>query len=112
MVILDIGANIGFYTRILSSLTGPTGKVHAFEPDPVNYAHLRDATRNLSNVTTHQLAVGEMTGKIKLFRSRMLNVDHQTYDNGEFRDHTETDVVALDNFMPVDIAVDFIKIDP
>ncbi len=34
MVIFDVGANIGFYTLLLAKRVGPTGRVHAFEPDP------------------------------------------------------------------------------
>ena len=31
---LDVGANIGYFTILLASLVGPTGEVHAFEPNP------------------------------------------------------------------------------
>ena len=41
MTVLDIGANIGYFTLLAGRATGPTGKVHAFEPDPRNAWHLK-----------------------------------------------------------------------
>src|SRR5687767_14315604 len=34
MVAIDVGANIGYFTTLMASRTGPTGTVHAFEPTP------------------------------------------------------------------------------
>ncbi len=34
MVVLDVGANLGYYTLLLADLVGPAGHVHAFEPNP------------------------------------------------------------------------------
>ena len=33
-VAVDVGANHGYYTVLLSDLVGPEGRVHAFEPNP------------------------------------------------------------------------------
>src|SRR5205807_2152840 len=43
-VVFDIGANIGFFSTLLSRWVGPEGRVVAVEPDPENLALLR---RNL-----------------------------------------------------------------
>ena len=32
--VLDLGANVGFYTVLAAELVGPSGRVHAFEPVP------------------------------------------------------------------------------
>ena len=34
MVVVDIGANLGYFTMLMSDLVGPLGRVHAFEPNP------------------------------------------------------------------------------
>ena len=38
--VLDIGANVGFYSRLLARLVGQKGHVYAFEPIPLNFAFL------------------------------------------------------------------------
>ncbi len=55
----DIGANVGAYTRHLSSLVGPAGRVCAFEPVSANYDILQTVvTRGkLANVQLFKLAV-------------------------------------------------------
>ncbi|MGC2280676.1 MAG: hypothetical protein WA603_11710, partial [Candidatus Acidiferrales bacterium] len=37
MNVLDLGAQSGFYTLLLSRLVGPEGRVFAFEPLPANF---------------------------------------------------------------------------
>lgn len=69
MVFLDVGASIGQYTLLASGIVGVTGKVHAFEPDPVSFQWLcGNVKRNdLGNVTTVQLALGEQAGSLELY---------------------------------------------
>jgi FkbM family methyltransferase len=111
MVMADVGANIGIYSRFFSRLVGPSGQVHAFEPAPDNFAHLRETTRDLANIVINQAAVGERSGTVTLFISDTLNVDHQTYDSGEGRRGVDVPLVALDEYFPAGCKLDFIKID-
>jgi FkbM family methyltransferase len=111
MTVLDIGANIGFYTRFLSKLVGETGVVYAFEPDQLNFERMCANTQGLQNVKLVRAAVGSKTRKLKLYVSDDMNVDHHTYDNGEARRAVEVECVALDDYLATMRAVDFVKID-
>ncbi len=64
MVCYDIGANAGFYTLALARLTGPTGRVFAFEPLGENARNLLDHVRlnNLAQVTVTQTAISDSDG--------------------------------------------------
>lgn len=64
MTVLDVGAHAGYYTRLLSELVGPSGRVLAFEPEQENYGVLQ---RNLSrsrygNVRLFNVAVSDREG--------------------------------------------------
>ena len=39
-IVLDIGANKGYYTSLFSTLVGKHGAVHSFEPVPETYKEL------------------------------------------------------------------------
>jgi FkbM family methyltransferase len=109
-VVLDIGANIGFYTKILAGLVGETGKVYAFEPDKTNFSYLQKNAAGLKNVILMNKAVSDKTGTITLYQSDLLNVDHKTYATNDYTSTTEIECVAIDDIIP-EHKVDFIKID-
>jgi FkbM family methyltransferase len=110
-VVVDVGANIGFYARILSQLTGPGGEVHCFEPDKENFKHLRSAVNKLENVVVNNKAVGPKSGKIKIYLSGELNVDHRTYEPEEYTGIAEIEAVSLDDYFEQGTRVDVIKMD-
>ncbi|MBV9812943.1 MAG: FkbM family methyltransferase, partial [Acetobacteraceae bacterium] len=64
MGVIDVGANIGYFTMLAASLVGSTGYVIAIEPNPDN-AKLLEASRRangFSHVTVCQTAAGRDTG--------------------------------------------------
>ncbi len=67
MTVVDIGANIGYFTRLFSLLVGPEGKVYAFEPDEKNFDLLKINTSHLDNVHLINSAVSDINGNIDFF---------------------------------------------
>ena len=111
-VVVDVGANIGIYSRFLSRCVGPTGLVHSFEPSPDNFRRLCAATRDLPNVRLTQAMVGERSGECKLYVSDKLNVDHRAYKaDADSRRAVPADMVALDDYFKPGQRVDLIKMD-
>jgi FkbM family methyltransferase len=70
MVVADVGANLGYFTMIMADLVGPTGRVHAFEPNP---AMLRHLNRNVfvngfaSRTRVHDMALSDTDGAAVAF---------------------------------------------
>jgi len=64
--VLDIGAQSGFYSLLLSRLVGPEGMVFAFEPLPANFRVLEENLRlnSIQNVMIRREAVSDFSGNI------------------------------------------------
>ena len=111
-VVVDVGANIGIYSKFLSRRVGPTGMVHSFEPSPDNFRRLSAAMRDVSNVRLTQAVVGERSGECRLYISDKLNVDHRAYKaDGDPRSAVQTEMIALDDYFKSRQRVDLIKMD-
>ncbi len=110
--VLDIGANIGFYAKIISNLVGEKGKVYCFEPDKTNYNYLVKNTRGIPNITRFNLAVSDKEELIKVYKSKLLNVDHRTYPVNNYDSVEEINAKSIDGMLGKDIEkIDLIKID-
>ena len=61
--VVDVGANIGHYTRRLSELVGINGRVIAFEPIPETFSILAENVRGIdcNNVTLINVALSSTT---------------------------------------------------
>ncbi len=69
MTVVDVGANVGYYTLLAASCVGPRGKVLAVEPSPYAYSRLRQVVseNRLAQVDTLQAALGNGTGEGVLY---------------------------------------------
>ena len=66
-VVLDIGASWGLYASRLARMAGPTGRVHAFEPLPVNWGSLEAIALGAPNVAIHRVALSDHNGEARLY---------------------------------------------
>ncbi|MCD5383454.1 FkbM family methyltransferase [candidate division WOR-3 bacterium] len=113
-VVLDLGANIGYYTLIFAKLVGEEGKVFAFEPDPTNFALLEKNVEmnGYKNVMLIQKAVSNKSGKLKLYLSENSMGDHAIFNLYEGCKFIEIEAIRLDDyFKNYEGKIDFIKID-
>ena len=113
-VVVDIGANIGYFTLIFARLVGDSGKVYAFEPDPTNFELLKKNVEinGYKNVVLVQKAVSNYDGVLKLYLSDKNPQDHRIYDWNDGRKFVEARAVRLDEYLKNYIGkIDFIKID-
>jgi FkbM family methyltransferase len=112
--VVDIGANIGYYTLLFAKAAGPSGRVFAFEPDPDNYRLLSaNVTANgYANVTLVQAAVSNRAGDVILYRNDMNRMDHRTYDPGGTCERVVVPSLRLDEDLAAHGGrVDFVKMD-
>lgn len=113
-VFLDIGANIGYYAVVASSLVGDQGRVVAYEPDRDNFHLLQEnlAVNGITNVCSVQAAVADYNGSTDLYLCGHNKGDHQLYDNGNGRRHCAVEVVhGGEHVGQITRRVDFVKID-
>jgi len=112
MVVLDIGAHVGYYTLVAAQAVGPSGKVHAFEPCAETLSLLRRNVRanGFENVEIHPYAAGSSDSR------RILHVTGSSDSHGLFP-HPLTETVRTTEVRTVAVAqvvsgrADLVKID-
>lgn len=66
-VVLDVGACIGYYTKIFDAHLGQEGRLIAFEPESDNYKDLQKIKTFKNNVVLENKAVSNFIGEAALF---------------------------------------------
>lgn len=114
---VDIGAHIGYFTVMMADLAGEGGRVFAFEPEPKNFELLSKniALNRFSNVSLHNLALGDKSGERELFTDNF-NLGNPSFARKNIpRESTgegiDVSVKTLDEILPAGEQIDFIKID-
>ena len=114
MNVIDIGANIGYYTVHLSNLVGPNGTVFAFEPDPLNFSILEKNIKlnDCKNVVLINKAVSNSCASTTLFQNSENSGGHSLINSENIQKTITVDTITLDDyFKNITISIDLVKID-
>lgn len=89
-IAVDLGANFGMYTKVLSDLVGPTGSVISVEPVPQTFEALSRNIRSLgmSNVSCVNVAISDRDGDVVM--------ELPNYDSGGINFYQATVVATAD----------------
>jgi FkbM family methyltransferase len=111
---VDVGAFLGHFTLLAARAAGPSGHVHAFEPDPRDHPWLvRNIEANgfTDRVTLEPMAVSDRTGAVLLHLAQRDRSQSSIVLIQDSRDSIPVPAVALDEHLPSDAEVSVVKID-
>lgn len=121
--VIDIGASIGYYSLLISSLLGKTGHVLAIEPSRLAFQLLQANAAKMPHITLRQLSVGEKDkpGTIYTFPPRYaeyntVNMDPFLTQSNWYNEKNVTlesvHVKSLDSILhDINIVPDIVKFD-
>ena len=119
-VILDVGANIGYYSIMLANIVGSNGKIYALEPEPTNYQTLKkNITLNkLENIIEpYQMGASDTNSPRFLYRSKYSNMhsfilpENDILDIKNPKSQIEIKMTNLSDFISNKEAIDMLRMD-
>ena len=118
--VVEIGANLGYFTKLFQALVGNNGQVHAFEPVPSTFQQLQSSLPKGSNhCTLYNLGTAKEAGEVTFHiplndhgQATMSAHDCNSWKSREIKE-VACSVIKLDEFTPISslAKIDFIKID-
>jgi len=112
MRVVDLGANLGYFTLIMSERVGPQGRVHAFEPNP-HIARLLCNSLEINGfaarTSVHEVAMSDKEGVVDFYidTARPMNATVYPKDGHE---KVQVPTRRFDDLVELEDC-DFIKID-
>jgi FkbM family methyltransferase len=111
--VVDVGANIGYFTLLFSKIVGENGKVYSFEPVSQIYAKLQNniEINRAGNIVAENCALGEEQS-VTTINYQESSLGQSSFVNKIQHGVSEkVHVVTLDSYLGKFDTLDFIKID-
>jgi FkbM family methyltransferase len=119
-VVIDVGANVGYFTMLFADLAGKKGQVHAFEPVPSTFQQLCWNIRTFpayANVCLNCSALGDRNQRITMFvpgsdhgQAALVNHREGSWKNAGVSS-VEVEMARLDDYSVGLGRIDFVKCD-
>lgn len=108
-VYVDVGANIGYYTKKMAEVVGPTGTIHAFEPLPSAWNLLKANVAHIPQCQLHNKAVAETPGELPFYAHPNGDTSSLVPSSGSTK--IVVPVTTLDQELSALTQLDLLKID-
>jgi FkbM family methyltransferase len=111
--VIDVGANVGYFTLLSSKLVGWRGIVHAFEPSPSNMNTLIHNIKlnKLENIQLYEIAASNKTGRMTFYTSSTESARHSLIQTKEHDNNITVEVNKLDDVLGGHFNVNLLKTD-
>jgi FkbM family methyltransferase len=110
-IMIDVGAHVGWYARLMWAGMRGKGRVYAFEPDYRTFPYLQENTHNRSGLFSYNMVVGESDKTMTLYCAESSNLSSAVRQVGT---PVAVESTTLDSFcrsLGLVDRVDFVKID-
>ena len=115
MRVIDVGANVGYYSALISELIGPNGIVLAIEPDSESFKYLLKTIKSSKNKNIRPFlkAASDHNNILPLYISKDNRGDNRLYKTNQKRNSIDVETIILDELIIKNEInqVDLIKID-
>jgi len=102
-IVVDIGANIGYYALLEARIVGDKGRVYAIEPVTENIGLLRKniELNGYTNIEVYQLAIGDKKGLATMYIPKERNLSAMKHPDSYtgIVEERSVEVTTLDDFL-------------
>ena len=113
-IILELGANIGYYVCIESKILSEQGHIYAVEPSPENVALLERtiALNGIQNIEIFNMAMSDRQGTAKLYQGQACNLHSLVGQSDRLeQNYVEVQTDSVDRFLEGKRPITFLRMD-